>query len=233
MWKQRNWTVIFSEELKHAERVFSRTSVSQPVETFLKYVCVRRDKATVFLSWHSAEQHYVCLIHSPQTVLCRTRSCCGLFTGWDQFKSEFSVQRASCASVTSCFLPLLHKSIKTLNHSLKSDDLLSVFKVRQSGPIKNPHWFCRVKLNFSCVLELQARWLLARHWIHTFPFHSFNHKLIDLFMVLSRWIKTVFFLYSFHLSSESVISWIKMRNENHPLIFRGTFVQKCKTKYFI
>lgn len=117
----------------------------------------------------------------------------GLFTGWDQIKSEFSVQRASCASVTSCFLPLLHKSIKTLNHSLKSDDLLSVFKVRQSGPIKNPHWFCRVKLNFSCVLELQARWLLARHWIHTFPFHSFNHKLIDLFMVLSRWIKTVFF----------------------------------------
>lgn len=78
---ERHVMFLLSEELKRdffkpAECVFWRVSVSQLVETFLNCVCVcerererftHTDKADVFLSWHPAGQHRVCLCLKTQT----------------------------------------------------------------------------------------------------------------------------------------------------------------------
>lgn len=127
--------MIFSEELKPAECVFNRTSASQLVETFLKCVCVcvLRYKATVFLSCHSAGQHYVCPLSvavwvsfPTQPVVYETRFRSVKAAQFKPQPLEFLSHHVFCLCVEI--------SIKTLNHSLESGVLLS-------GAIKCPHSF--------------------------------------------------------------------------------------------
>lgn len=175
-----------------------------------------------FLSWsthswqrqghcvHDILQHYVCLRLSLNS---NTRfSSSSLFTASGQLSLN---PTASLVSVTS----RSQMSIKTLNRSLKSEALLSVFRVQRS---KSPHWFCGVNI-WSPAERWSCRQSDCRSNTHSSHFHFvvLNTRFYGLiFFMVCSFVRTVFFFF--------ILATMALN-----IIFRETFVQKYFTSHYI